>query len=225
MACRFSKWRLVSAARLAARRSARAADQPGGKCGFAQAAIHALGAQSDPGRTSDSRTWKARGWWNAISKRRFRSSSVRSAFTRLARKMAGSATPSGNRRDVLLHVLDSPRRVPPDDMLICVPCLRRLAARGARAAFIISPGGCTTKRINSKCGSRSCDGGAQPTPVIDRFWFKSVYFREPGGVLFELATDGPGFASMKIGRRSANPSSCRPGWSRIATRSLRFSRN
>jgi len=35
--------------------------------------------------------------------------------------------------------------------------------------------------------------GAHPTPVIDRFWFKSVYFREPGGVLFELATDGPGF--------------------------------
>ena len=36
--------------------------------------------------------------------------------------------------------------------------------------------------------------GRQPTPVIDRFWFKSVYFQEPGGVLFELATDGPGFA-------------------------------
>ena len=36
--------------------------------------------------------------------------------------------------------------------------------------------------------------GAAPTPVIDRFWFKSVYFQEPGGVLFELATDGPGFA-------------------------------
>ncbi len=34
----------------------------------------------------------------------------------------------------------------------------------------------------------------RPTPVIDRFWFKSVYFTEPGGVLFELATDGPGFA-------------------------------
>jgi glyoxalase family protein len=33
-----------------------------------------------------------------------------------------------------------------------------------------------------------------PTPVIDRFWFRSVYFKEPGGVLFELATDGPGFA-------------------------------
>ena len=37
-------------------------------------------------------------------------------------------------------------------------------------------------------------GGGAPTPVIDRFWFKSVYFKEPGGVLFELATDGPGFA-------------------------------
>ena len=34
----------------------------------------------------------------------------------------------------------------------------------------------------------------RPTPVIDRFWFKSVYFLEPGGVLFELATDGPGFS-------------------------------
>ena len=34
----------------------------------------------------------------------------------------------------------------------------------------------------------------RPTPVIDRFWFRSVYFKEPGGVLFELATDGPGFA-------------------------------
>lgn len=35
--------------------------------------------------------------------------------------------------------------------------------------------------------------GRRPTPVIDRFWFKSVYFREPGGALFEIATDGPGF--------------------------------
>ena len=37
-------------------------------------------------------------------------------------------------------------------------------------------------------------GGARPTPVIDRFWFRSVYFREPSGVLFEIATMGPGFA-------------------------------
>lgn len=36
--------------------------------------------------------------------------------------------------------------------------------------------------------------GSSPTPVIDRFWFHSVYFKEPGGVLFEIATDGPGFS-------------------------------
>jgi glyoxalase family protein len=35
--------------------------------------------------------------------------------------------------------------------------------------------------------------GARPTPEIDRFYFKSVYFREPSGVLLEIATIGPGF--------------------------------
>jgi catechol 2,3-dioxygenase-like lactoylglutathione lyase family enzyme len=35
--------------------------------------------------------------------------------------------------------------------------------------------------------------GLDPTPVINRLYFNSVYFREPGGVLFELATGGPGF--------------------------------
>jgi glyoxalase family protein len=40
---------------------------------------------------------------------------------------------------------------------------------------------------------RAIGAGAQPTPVIDRFYFRSVYFREPSGVLFELATLGPGF--------------------------------
>jgi glyoxalase family protein len=37
--------------------------------------------------------------------------------------------------------------------------------------------------------------GGHATEVIDRFWFKSVYFKEPGGVLFEIATEGPGFAA------------------------------
>jgi len=41
---------------------------------------------------------------------------------------------------------------------------------------------------------RALAAGAQATPVIDRFYFRSVYFREPSGVLFELATLGPGFA-------------------------------
>lgn len=36
--------------------------------------------------------------------------------------------------------------------------------------------------------------GFQPTPVIDRQYFNAIYFREPGGILFEIATDPPGFA-------------------------------
>ena len=42
-------------------------------------------------------------------------------------------------------------------------------------------------------GREMANAGLRPTPQIDRFWFKSVYYKEPGGVLFELATDGPGF--------------------------------
>jgi len=41
---------------------------------------------------------------------------------------------------------------------------------------------------------RLVDAGHDVTPVLDRHYFKSIYFREPGGVLFEIATDPPGFA-------------------------------
>jgi glyoxalase family protein len=41
---------------------------------------------------------------------------------------------------------------------------------------------------------RVAEAGMRPTPIIDRFWFRSIYFREPSGVLFEIATLGPGFA-------------------------------
>jgi glyoxalase family protein len=39
------------------------------------------------------------------------------------------------------------------------------------------------------------EAGLGVTPQIDRYYFRSIYFREPGGVLFEIATDGPGFAT------------------------------
>ena len=42
---------------------------------------------------------------------------------------------------------------------------------------------------------RVAEHGLRPTPVIDRFWFRSVYFREPSSVLFEIATLGPGFTT------------------------------
>jgi len=47
------------------------------------------------------------------------------------------------------------------------------------------------------------------SPVIDRYYFKSIYFREPNGILFEIATDGPGFAADEdgehLGERLALP--------------------
>ena len=55
------------------------------------------------------------------------------------------------------------------------------------------------------------EAGGQPTPVIDRFYFKSIYFREPSGVLFEIATIGPGFTSDEpletLGERLSLPPS------------------
>jgi len=42
---------------------------------------------------------------------------------------------------------------------------------------------------------RVAEAGSRPTDVIDRFWFPSIYFREPSGVLFEIATLGPGFST------------------------------
>jgi len=42
---------------------------------------------------------------------------------------------------------------------------------------------------------RVIDGGGAPTEIIDRFYFQSIYFREPSGVLFEIATIGPGFTT------------------------------
>ena len=56
---------------------------------------------------------------------------------------------------------------------------------------------------------RVVDGGGRPTPVIDRFYFRSIYFREPSGVLFEIATLGPGFAvdeePERLGEKVALP--------------------
>jgi glyoxalase family protein len=64
--------------------------------------------------------------------------------------------------------------------------------------------------------------GLHPTDVIDRFWFKSVYFLEPGGVLFELATDGPGFTADEdhaaLGDRLVLPPWLEPHRNRIEAR-------
>ena len=51
--------------------------------------------------------------------------------------------------------------------------------------------------------------GLPVTPIIDRFYFKSIYFRVPSGVLFEIATHSPGFTADEpvglLGRRLSLP--------------------
>ncbi len=53
----------------------------------------------------------------------------------------------------------------------------------------------STHEDHEAWGERVRALGLNPTPVIDRFYFRSIYFREPGGVLVEIATLGPGFTS------------------------------
>jgi glyoxalase family protein len=51
----------------------------------------------------------------------------------------------------------------------------------------------TTVEEHPKWLHRLAESGVRSTPIIDRFYFHSIYFREPSGVLFEIADDGPGF--------------------------------
>jgi glyoxalase family protein len=69
--------------------------------------------------------------------------------------------------------------------------------------------------------ARVADAGANPTQVIERFYFRSVYFREPSGVLFEIATIGPGFAvdedAKHLGERLSLPPRLEPLRERLET--------
>lgn len=62
--------------------------------------------------------------------------------------------------------------------------------------------------------------GVRVTQVLDRQYFKSIYFREPGGVLFEIATDDPGFATdeplLELGRHLKLPPWLEPSREQIA---------
>ncbi len=62
--------------------------------------------------------------------------------------------------------------------------------------------------------------GVRVTQVMDRQYFKSIYFREPGGVLFEIAIDQPGFATdeplLELGRRLRLPPWLEPSREQIA---------
>ena len=65
---------------------------------------------------------------------------------------------------------------------------------------------------------RVARAGALPTPVIDRFYFRSIYFREPSGVLFEIATIGPGFATDEPADRLGERLSLPPAFEHLRDR-------
>jgi glyoxalase family protein len=62
--------------------------------------------------------------------------------------------------------------------------------------------------------------GVSVTQIMDRQYFKSIYFREPGGVLFEIATDAPGFdvdePLLELGRNLKLPPWLEPDREQIA---------
>jgi glyoxalase family protein len=64
--------------------------------------------------------------------------------------------------------------------------------------------------------------GVRSTPIIDRHFFHSIYFREPGGLLYEIADDGPGFAGdvplSELGRRVVLPPWLEPRRAEIESR-------
>ena len=122
------------------------------------------------------------------------------------------------------HDPREPRRCS-SDVLGFEPAGRRAGRRAASRAAAATP--TTRRRTRPACpapapsttspGPRPLEeheawqrararAGARPTPVIDRFYFRSIYFREPSGVLFEIATLGPGFTAdepLEHARRAA----------------------
>jgi glyoxalase family protein len=66
-----------------------------------------------------------------------------------------------------------------------------------------------TEKTHEAWRERISDAGFQVTPVIDRFYFRSIYFMTPSGVLFEIATDEPGMTADEplehLGERLALP--------------------
>ncbi len=75
--------------------------------------------------------------------------------------------------------------------LVCLP----LTQRGSMGVGTVHHIAWRTPTDDSQLDMRKkiVNTGLDATPVIDRTYFHSVYFREPGGVLFEIATDPPGF--------------------------------
>jgi len=153
------------------------------------------------------------------------------AFTRITRRRCGWPTPPrpGNCSGRWGWRRPAPSRTgsratsgsalaPPDPSGGTSTGSRRSRAAGrATGRSTTSPSGPRPTRTSRGRAGRS-GRSAHPTERIDRHWFRSVYFRTPGGALFELATDGPGYDSDEpleaLGERLVLPGEfedCREG--------------
>jgi len=72
-----------------------------------------------------------------------------------------------------------------------LPFHRRVGAGGVHHVAFRTP----DEEEHAEWRERLVRAGLGVTPIIDRYYFRSIYFREPGGVLFEIATEGPGFTT------------------------------
>jgi glyoxalase family protein len=94
------------------------------------------------------------------------------------------ATPAGARA----YELRGERR---GGRYVVEPAPERRGLQGAGTVHHVAFG--TTVAEHPRWYARIREAGVQSSPIIDRHYFHSIYFREPGGVLFEIADDGPGF--------------------------------
>lgn len=116
--------------------------------------------------------------------------------------------PSPNHPDAKLAVFESGDGGPGTEVRVEErPDLRpaRLGSGGVHHVAFRAPDDATHRAWRDRVRA----AGLGITDVIDRYYFKSLYFREPGGILFEIATDGPGFTTDEdaahLGERLALP--------------------
>ena len=115
----------------------------------------------------------------------------------------------GNKQKRELDLLNSPSTVD----LVCLPYTQR----GSMGVGTVHHIAWRTPTDESQLDMRKkiVDTGLDATPVIDRRYFHSVYFREPGGILFEIATDLPGFMvdqkQEELGQKLLLPEWLEPG--------------
>jgi glyoxalase family protein len=104
---------------------------------------------------------------------------------------------------------------------LCEPAPEQRGMQGAGTVHHVAWAAASNEE-HAAWRDRVIEGGAHPSPVIDRYYFQSIYLREPNGVLFEIASPGPGFAHdtplERLGEEISLPPWFQPRRAEIETR-------